>query len=223
MGIKDAEIEQQVRRWFVMSVLTGRYSASPESQFDLDIRNVHAQGIETYSKAVIASTLSDAFWDFGLPQSLEVSAAYSPYYRAFTAAQVKLGDRGFLSRDISIRELVEVKSDVHHIFPKEFLKSNGLSRWEYNQVANFAITQSEINIAIGRKEPKVYFGDVMTQSNGGEKKYGNITDLEELKENLTMNCIPEGFGEMGINEYGDFLALRRKLMASRMRLYFESL
>src|SRR5262249_26783970 len=39
-GVKDQLIESYVRRWFVMSILTGRYSGSAESQFDLDIRDI---------------------------------------------------------------------------------------------------------------------------------------------------------------------------------------
>jgi hypothetical protein len=48
-------------------------------------------------------------------------------------------------------------SDVHHIFPRNHLKKQGLGRGRYNQIANFAISQSEINIAIGDKAPNVYF------------------------------------------------------------------
>ena len=223
IGLPDNEIERQVRRWFVMSILTGRYSGSSESQIDLDIRNLHGQGIETYANATYASSLSDAFWKFGLPQAMEVSAASSPYFRVFTAAQVKLGDKGFLSKDISVRELVEIKSDVHHLFPRQFLKSNGLSRGQYNQIANYAITQGEINIAIGKKEPEVYFKEVFEQCNGGKKKYGNITNLEDLHANLAMNCIPEGVVEMKLGDYNEFLAQRRRLMAARIQIYFESL
>ncbi len=67
-GVPDNEIERYVRPWFVMSTLTGRYSASPEGAIDYDIRQVHAQGIATYSETVIQSELSEAFWDASIPQ-----------------------------------------------------------------------------------------------------------------------------------------------------------
>lgn len=38
------DIESFVRRWFAMSILTGRYSGSPETTFDLDIRQIDSQG-----------------------------------------------------------------------------------------------------------------------------------------------------------------------------------
>ena len=45
-GLPAAELEQLVRRWFAMSVLRGRYSASPESQIDSDIRQVESKGVK---------------------------------------------------------------------------------------------------------------------------------------------------------------------------------
>ena len=62
------QIETLVRRWFVMSVLTGRYTGSPETAFGVDIRNVAEQNAQDYLDAVERAELSDAFWDAGLPQ-----------------------------------------------------------------------------------------------------------------------------------------------------------
>jgi len=226
-GVHNAEIERQVRRWFVMSILTGRYSGSPESTIDYDIRQIDAQGIQLYADAVVQGELSDAFWRMLLPQAMDTSVASSPYFRLFQAAQIKLGDRGFLSRDISVRELIEIKSDVHHVFPKDYLKANGLTRSQYNQIANYAVAQSEINIAVGSKEPQVYFAQLREQCNNGNgmsaKHYGSITELKELEQNLRAHCIPDGVEEMTFAEYPTFLAKRRKLMARKIQAYFESL
>ncbi|GAB4328931.1 MAG: DUF262 domain-containing protein [Phototrophicales bacterium] len=221
--LPDAEIERQVRRWFVMSILTGRYSGSPESTIDLDIRQIDAQGIAAYADVTIKGQLSDAFWDTTLPQAMDTSSANSPYFNIYRAAQVKLGDKGFLSRDITVRELIEHKSDVHHIFPRDFLKKAGKNRAQYNQIANYVIAQTEINIQIGKKEPRVYFREILEQVSGRKRYYGNITTPDELDENLAMNCIPKGIEDMTIDDYPDFLKERRKLMAQKIKTYFESL
>lgn len=222
-GMPVADVERYVRRWFVMSVLTGRYSGNPETRFDQDIKQIHTQGIDRFADTVIRGELSDAFWDVTLPQALDTSSSASPYFRLFQAAQIKSGDRGFLSRDISVRELVEVKSDVHHLFPRDYLKKQGVSRGQYNQVANYAVTQSEINIAIGNKEPKIYFTQLLDQCQGGAKKYGNIDNLADLEENLRQHCMPAGMEQMTVADYPAFLAERRKLMARKIRTYFEGL
>jgi hypothetical protein len=222
-NVPDADIEHYVRRWFVLSILTGRYSSSPESAFDLDIRQVHAQGIESYADVPIRGELSEAFWDAALPQAMDTSVASSPLFRIYQAAQVKMLDKGFLSRDIHVRDLIEVKSDVHHIFPRDYLKRQGLPRGQYNQIANYAVAQSEINIAIGSKEPKTYFSQLIEQCHGGTKRYGNIAKPDELAENLRMNCVPEGMEHMTVADYSDFLAARRKLMAHKIKAYFGAL
>lgn len=222
-GWHPADVERSVRRWFVMSVLSGRYSGSSETVMDEDIRQIDAQGFRAYEASILAGQLSDAFWQFTLPQRLDTSANSSSAFRVFQAAQVKLGDKGFLSRDITAHDLITIKSDVHHIFPADYLKQYRVEKSQYNQVANFALTQSEINKAISNKAPNIYFGEVLEQINGGKKRYGNIDHIEDLRRNLEMNCVPEEIFSMTVSDYPEFLRMRRQLMAARIRKYFELL
>lgn len=222
-GKTAANIEMAVRRWFVMSVLTGRYSGSPESTIDFDIRQLHEQGFDAYGSAIFAGELSDAFWDTLLPQQMNTSSSSSPYFRVFQAAQVKLGDRGFLSRDIKVLDLILNKSDVHHLYPRNHLKGQGLNRGRYNQIANYALAQTEINIAIGDKAPAAYFGQMVEQCNGGKMKYGGIAGMDELRANLAENCIPESVLSDGAPDYDAFLEARRTLMAAKLKTYFSAL
>lgn len=222
-GVPAADIEHIVRRWFVMSMLTGRYAGTPESVFDLDIRQIEAHGVIAYVNAVVDAELSDSFWSALLPQNMETSSSISPYFLVYKAAQAKLNDKGFLSRDIGVSDLLLNRTDVHHLFPKKYLKDKGLSRGQYNQIANFALTQSEINIAIGAKPPKTYFVELKEQCHGGKKKYGGITDFDELKENLTVHSIPEDIFDGLSDDYAGFLEARRKLMSDKIKNYFKRL
>ena len=173
-------------------MITGRYSGNPETAFDLDIRQIDAQGLENYVDAVIGAQLSEGFWSTLLPQQMETSSAISPYFLVYKAAQVKLNDTGFLSRDITVRDLVLNRLDAHHIYPRNCLKKQGLSRGKYNQIANFAVTQSEINIAIGDRPPMVYFNELRQQCNGGVTKYGGITDRIQMIRKFEGECNTRG-------------------------------
>lgn len=223
-GVGASDIERLVRRWFVMSTLTGRYSGNPETSFDFDIRQIESRGLAKYVDATVDAELSSSYWTTLLPQEMETSSANSPYFRVFQAAQVKLGDKGFLSRDISVHDLILNASDVHHVFPKAYLKKeHGLSKGQYNQIANYVLAQSEINIAIGNKAPSVYFPQLLDQCSGGKKRYGGITDGDQLDENMQQHCIPkEVFGKLG-EDYPGFLEERRRLMAQRIKKYFATL
>jgi len=222
-GLPAADLERLVRRWYVMSILTGRYAGSPETAFDSDIRQVEAHGLAPYAETVIENELPESFWTGMLPQLMDTSSSTSPYFIAYKAAQVKLGDRGFLSRDITVRDLLLNRGDVHHVYPKKHLKSMGLSRGRYNQIANFVLAQSEVNIAIGDKAPEQYFAELAEQVRGGKKKYGGITDEAELRANLRTHCIPETMLDGNIPTYEEFLQERRKLMALKIKTWFEAL
>src|SRR5206468_4242815 len=218
-----ADLERLVRRWYVMSILRGRYTGSPETAFDFDIRQVGTRGLAGYAEAVVENELPASFWTGMLPQLMDTSSAQSPYFLAYQAAQVKLGDKGFLSRDITVLDLLMNRTDVHHVYPKKYLKDQGLPRSRYNQIANFVLAQSEINITIANKAPERYFGELAEQCNGGKKKYGGITNNADLSANLRANCIPESMLNGETPNYEDFLEKRRRLMAMKIKEWFEAL
>ena len=223
-NVPAADLERLVRRWYVMSVITGRYSGNPETAFDQDIRQIGTSGLLAHTKAVIEASTGDGFWSGLLPQQMDTSSGSSPYFHCYRAAQVSLGDKGFLSRDITVRDLLLNRSDVHHVYPKNHLKTkHKLSKGRYNQIANFVVAQSEINIAIGDKDPQVYFSELAEQCAGGAMKYGGITDRIELAANLRANCLPEALLDGVVPAYDDFLEQRRKLMALKIKTWFETL
>jgi len=222
-GIRAADLEQLVRRWYAMSVLRGRYTGSPETTFDFDIRQIEARGLSVYAESVLSTELPSSFWTGMLPQLMDTSSSNSPYFLCYQAAQVKQADKGFLSRDITVLDLLMNRSDVHHVYPKKYLKAQGVTRGRYNQIANFVLAQSEINIAIGDRPPQKYFKELAEQVDGGKKKYGGITKASELRANLRANCVPESMLDGDIPDFEDFLEERRKLMALKIQTWFEAL
>jgi hypothetical protein len=154
---------------------------------------------------------------------MDTSSMNSPYFVCYQAAQVKAGDRGFLSRDITVDALLLNRADVHHLYPREYLKGLNLSRGTYNQIANYVIAQSEINIAIGAKAPSVYFSELAVQINSGQLKYGGITSREDVVRNFEENCIPLGMLDGQIKEFPEFLEERRRLMSLKLKTWFDSL
>ncbi len=222
--VPPQQIETLVRRWFVMSILTGRYTGSSETAFGVDIRNIHEHGAQPYLENIESAELSDAFWDVGLPQQMDTSVASSPYFNVFLASQVKGNDKGFLSKEMTVQNLMEGLRDIHHVFPRSYLKDkHGFQSGRYNQIANYVVMQSEINIAIGAKPPSTYFSSLWEQCRTKEPRYGGITDPHELQENLAAHCIPEGMDTASIEGYDMFLQRRRKLMAAKIRDYYRKL
>lgn len=223
LNINAVLIESYVRRWFVYSTLTGRYSGSAESFFDYDIKQIHNRPFDEYLKEKEEGELSEAFWNASLIQSLDTSVASSPYFNVFLASQVKANDKGFLSKDVLVGDLISLRGDIHHLFPRDFLKKNGLDRSKYNQIANYVYMQSEINIKVGNKPPKDYFELINKQIAEDNRLVSGLSNQRELLDNLKANGVPASIMEMGIEDYSQFLVERRKLMAQKIKEYYFSL
>lgn len=217
-------IESLVRRWIVLSMLTGRYSGSAESAIDYDIKRFTEQDPVQFVRTTEAGELSDAFWNTVLVQRLDTSVASSPYFLVYLMAQVKRNARGFLSKQITVQSLIEQRGDIHHIFPKKYLQRNGIdNRKDYNQIANYVYTQSEINIKIKDDAPCDYMARMKQQVSGEGSFYGGISSMEDLEANLTENCVPIEFMGMDVFDFQVFLDMRRTLMAKYIREYYENL
>ena len=222
--VQKIEIKRCIQKWFVLSTLTSRYIGSPESQMDRDLRAIAAKGFKEFLKENEDAMLSEAFWNVRMVQNLETSSINSPFFNTFIAAQIFAGDRSLLSNSSKVSDLITVAGDVHHIFPREYLKKNGFNdRWQYNQVANYAYLDTGVNISIGMKAPNDYFSVAKEQCGTGEIKIGTITDIHEFEANLAANCIPSEIVNMGATDYPDFLRQRRIRMARRIKDYYYSL
>ena len=222
--IDKTQIKRYVSKWYVFSTLTSRYISSPETAMDLDIRRISEKGFLEYFKEMEEANLSDTFWNVGLVQDLETSAINSPFFNVFLAAQIHNSDNSLLMNGTKVRDLITTMGDVHHIFPKRYLQKNGITeRSKYNQIANYTYLDTQTNISIGDKAPNEYFKTVFEQTENKDMKYGNISDIDVLKENLRINCIPENIISMDADKYEDFLLERRKLMAKKIQAYYHTL
>ncbi|WP_158735592.1 DUF262 domain-containing protein [Alteribacillus sp. YIM 98480] len=224
-NINASDINKIVRKWLVASILTERYSGSPESMFDFDIKRFAAnENPMTYVNNVEAGELSDAYWDNILIGNLDTSVSSSPYFNLYVMSQIYDNDHAFLSKSITVQHLIEERGDVHHVFPKKYLQSNGYNnRRQYNQIANYVFTEQAVNLAIKAEAPKSYLSKVKEQINNDKLLIGEIDNVDELINNMKMNCIPESIFNMEASEYEEFLHERRKLIVNKIRTYYERL
>lgn len=222
--IPNVQIKRYVQKWFVMSTLTSRYIGSPETIMDRDMRAIAEKGFIDYLNEVEASSLSENFWQITLPQNLETSSVNSPAFNTFIAAQINLNCNSMLMNGTKVADLITVSGDVHHIFPRAYLKNNGIdNKTKYNQVANYIYLDTQVNKAISDDAPCVYFAKVKVQCETKNIELGNISDEELLKNNLEENCIPNNIFNMMFSDYDEFLQKRRRLMASLIEKYYKGL
>lgn len=218
------DIKRYVQKWYVLSVLTGRYSSSPESAFARDIRRIKENGVLTILKEIEDAQLSDNFWDIALVQNLSYTSTNNPTYLVFLAAQIFFNDISFLSNNVPVRELIALGGDVHHIFPKQYLMDNNFDKTQYNQDANYVFLDRPVNISVGKKAPNVYLQEAKNRClSENTSTTGLVNDIDKFYQNLEMNCVPSETVDMDCTSYDVFLEKRRKLMAAKIKKYYYSL
>jgi len=217
------ELENYIGKWFFMSVITSRYSSSPESQMEADLNKIKlcktGLNFKTVIDETIESNLTNDFCNITLPKDLLVtSSANSPAGNTFFACLNKLRAPILFSErlvtDVFSPELKLKKKilERHHIFPKNYLQNKGYEQTMRNQIANMTYLEYDDNIDISDEEPKKYFEDIVN------KKFKTKPEL--LKKMMRFHALPDNFYDLS---YEKFLEKRRELMAKIIRKSFESI
>lgn len=218
-GVDRRSLRGVMSRWFFMSAITGRYTGSPETVLESDLRRLDqteksSDGFVQLLDNLIANQLTDDYWKVSLPEQLDSSSGYSPYLFGYHAALNLLGATALFSK-VRISDLLDpavsgTKSPVerHHLFPKAYLRSLGFNgTYRLNQIANYAFVEWADNISISDTAPAEYFPDM----------FANLTDQEKANSSY-WHALPDGWSKL---EYWDFISKRRKLIADVIRDGFK--
>ncbi len=212
--LSNDEIETYTKKWILMTALTKRYGSSPESGFDRDLRLIsEANEIDQLKELFdneFAQNLTDEFWDMTLPNSLQAQTTQLTNWRIFQMAQIHARAHAWLEKDKYTADTIQEQGNIHHIFPKAYLKKNGFKQEEYNQVANYVWITQPRNLQISDYAPKIYMSNKETMQYHSD-------------ENDKENAIPATLRSYDFHNYHQFLQERRILMAQLIKELFESL
>ncbi|EGF35359.1 hypothetical protein AAULH_12051 [Lactobacillus helveticus MTCC 5463] len=213
-NFSNDEIEKFTKQWILMTALTKRYGSSPETGFDKDLRliseNNEKNHLVEFFKETIAQNLTEEFWTLTLPENLVAQTTQLTNWRIFQMSQIHAKAHAWLEKDKFTVDTIKEQGNIHHIFPKAYLRKNGFKQSEYNQVANYVWITQPRNLQIGDRAPKDYMADVEAT------KYYSV-------ENDQANAIPADLNKFDFHQYNQFLIERRNLMARNIRRLFESL
>lgn len=224
------QLREVIARWFFMSSLTGRYSSSPESTVAADLAALpsewDADAFVGRLDEMIAQRLTNDYWEITLPGELATSSARSPSLFSYLAA-LNILDAPVLFSKMRCVELFDpgftggrAKVERHHLFPRKYLEGLGITDLrDVNQIANLAVLEWHDNLSIAATDPREYWPaylEAMRNPPAGMPPFTNA----EIAPMTELHALPEDWPEL---PYEDFLAERRRRMASVVRTAFERL
>lgn len=218
--ISPKYLRSAIARWFFMSSITSRYSGSFESQVTQDLTRVGDSNgpgdfLHRLSETIDA-VLTNDFWEITVPNELERSNARSVMWLAYVASTMLLDAPVLFSTEKVISMIdpaitgVRSALERHHIFPKQFLRSIGITdERDYNQAANFSFIEWGENSRISDTPPAEYYPLI--------KRDFSEAQIQQMHE---LHALPDRWHEM---TYHEFLSKRRPLMARIIRRGFNSI
>lgn len=223
-GIGVNELKKVISKAIYFFNLTSRYSASFESLVENELielsdltTNSNKESFSTYFSNVEKAELTNDFFNITLVDKLKSSSNQNPAFLTYIAAQNILGAKVLFSKPSittvsSFDEWVNGSRkavELHHLFPKNYLKTLSFKNKEINQVANYAFIEWPDNMDISDEAPSKYF-----------KKQVDGLSEQEIKDMLKLHALPYGWEDLSYNE---FLEKRRELMTKIIKDGFDKL
>jgi hypothetical protein len=224
-GVPSRPLQNVTARWFYMSQATGRYSSSPETKLDRDLRLVDEtngpEGFVAALESALSLEMSEDYFTGRVPAELDARSWRNRPLAAYEASLVILEAPVLFSpsgETVSSRldpAVVAVRGvERHHLFPKGWVRRTyNVSGHALNALADRPANASWVdwieNTQISDKPPSEYF-----------ERHARRLSEDDLAKHMRWHALPEGWHLM---EYETFLEKRRVLMADVVRQGYERL
>lgn len=209
--------------WFFYASLTSEYAGSFESTVENHLNSIKSlNSLEEYKNFILSrvtARLTNDYFDITLlgADGLAVSGRGNNAWNAYVASLNILNAKILFSKsNLLVSTLFAPGTDgtrksleKHHLFPKAYLKSQGVPENKINQMANYAFIDWKDNMDILDDAPAKYY-PLVCQDRSAE-------DIARMAEE---NALPHGWENM---PYDDFLVERRKMMAAKIKQAYEVL
>lgn len=209
-GVPDSHQQSRMLYWYVFSALRGRYSSAAETAIRQDLVAI-AENDDPVSTLI--SSLQEYYGDLKLTaNTFDAATARSRFFPMLYMMTCVFGAKDLCTGFKLSKGAIGAFSNLerHHLFPKSQLRKHGIrNNYEVNALANFTWLTRPCNRPpeIGNRLPEEYFPHYETKHPGV----------------LASHWIPMDERLWKIENYRDFLAARRELLAEAANNFLDQL
>lgn len=210
--LKKQSERDQLLYWYVHTMLWGRYSASTESVLATDLEAITDATATDPGDAInrIVENLRRERANLRLNESdFAGSSKGNRFYPLLYMMTRACHARDWGSGDELTNHLLGhmQRLEIHHVFPKALLYKHGYAKRQVNAIANFTFLTQETNLEILAADPAKYLPKYQKQTPGAVASHWMPMDPELWK----------------VENYLEFLAERRRLLAAAANSFLDSL
>ncbi|MET0601195.1 MAG: DUF262 domain-containing protein [Baekduia sp.] len=204
-GVFEPGEATRLARWVYLASAFGHYSGSLETRLAADVTTLRTPAL-TADRPTLLSTLTRTAQEPRTPgtrltaEDLRGKKLRSPLLRLLQLRATQDGAQSWVSNNAITYDPLHngLSVEVHHIFPRAWLKQNGVPEHpERDTMANFAFLSKWDNIKIGAGDPATYLA----------KADPTV---------LAAQWIPDDPALWAIERFDEFCAQRRELIAAAL-------
>jgi hypothetical protein len=199
--------QQALLHWLLIANARGHFSrGSTETLLNEDLNIIFRTGD-------IAALMEPVKRQFGRlhiePSDLANRGANSPLFSlAYLAIKAGGAKDWFSGLGLSLTHQGKMHFiQWHHIHPKSLLKEKRYETGEINEIANMAFITGQTNRRISNKLPSVYLRDIVKQQG---------------QQALDAQFVPDDAALLELDNYREFLRVRREALAKRMNEFINA-
>jgi len=199
--------QQALLHWLLIANARGHFSrGSTETLLNEDLNIIFRTGD-------IAALMEPVKRQFGRlhiePSDLANRGANSPLFSlAYLAIKAGGAKDWFSGLGLSLTHQGKLHFiQWHHIHPKSLLKEKRYETGEINEIANMAFITGQTNRRISNKLPSVYLTDIVKQQG---------------QQALDAQFVPDDAALLELDNYREFLRVRREALAKRMNEFINA-
>ena len=206
--LSDYKERDKLLFWYIHTLLWGRYAGSTESMLARDLNLIKSGNHEALDNLIaeLRKNRGDLCLnanDFG--GWSKGSRFYPLLYMLTRVHKARDWDSGLELSNSILGKLSGLQ--IHHIFPKKVLRKHNYTRPQINAIGNFTFITQEANLKISAKSPSEYLEEVEKRHPGSVESHWIPMDKELWQ----------------VENYLEFLAARRELLAKAANDFLESL
>lgn len=206
-NLADSKERDKLLYWYIHTFLWGRYAGSTETRLNQDLAAIEQQdGALDRLIDQLRQDRGDLTVHPDDFRGWSVSARFYPLLYMLT--RVNHAQDWGTGIELSDQMLGKLSSlQIHHIFPKALLYKYGYDRQEVNALANFTFLTQETNLCVSDRNPAEYLPEYARKHPGA----------------IDSHWIPMDPQLWQVENYRDFLAARRELLARSANGFLDSL
>ncbi len=204
--LNDPRERDKLLYWYIHTFLWGRYAGSTESILSQDLRALRSTapldqliGLLSQNRGDLRIRENDFLgWSMG-------ARFYPLLYMMTRTGHARDWNTGIKLSGHLLGRLSGL--EVHHIFPKDLLYKSDYARSDVNALANFTFLTKETNLLVTNRNPSEYLEEFDARNPGV----------------LESHWIPMDRNLWQMENYEDFLAVRRELLANAANQFLDGL